>query len=330
MPNSYTFDQISAILNQITADAQGRTASILTQPRSVADFVTVAQTALAAGTDPIMHSINQLINKSVFRTRTYKGKLDLLMTDNINFGNTVRKLTPIFTDAAQAAPLYDSQPADGQSTDQYSIKRPKTLQTIFTGAEQYQVQAPTVFEKQLKSAFRGPDELGQFLASQTTEVYNELDQQRESLARGTTANFIGAKLLSDTDSVIHLLTEYNAATGQTYTNQTIMTPDVYPAFIKWAYARIAEISDDMTNRSVKWHKALSGYTILRHTPREYQRMLIYAPALEQIKNMVLAGLYHDDMLTLVPHEGVSYWQNEPRARRTRLTLLHVTPIPTVP
>lgn len=321
MPNSYTFDQISTILNQITADAQGRTPNISTTPRSVADFVTVAQTALAAGSDPIMHSINQLINKTVFRSRAYKGKFDLLMTDNVTYGNAVRKLTPIFTDSAQTNPMYDDQPADGQSTDQWRIKRPKTLQTIFVGAEQYQVQAPTVFEKQLNNAFRGPDELGQFLAAQTTEVYNDIDQQREALGRGTVSNFIGAKLLSDTASCIHLLTEYNAFTGESYTLQDLAAPEVYSAFWKWALARIAEISDDMTNRSVKWHKALTGYTILRHTPKEFQRMLIYAPVLEQIKNMVLAGTYHDNLLEIVPHEAVSYWQNAAEGQKNKINVV---------
>ena len=69
MANSYTFNQIATILNQIVADAQGRTADISTTPRDTSQFITMAQTALSAGTDPIMHSISQLINKSIFVAR---------------------------------------------------------------------------------------------------------------------------------------------------------------------------------------------------------------------------------------------------------------------
>lgn len=309
MPNSYTFDQISTILNNIVADAQGRTASVATTPRTTSDFVTMAKLALSMGTDPIMNSINQLINKTVFAYRPYTRAFRILDTDSTEYGNTVRKLTPVFTDGAQNSPQYNDQPADGLSTDQWVIKRPKTLQTIFTGAEQYQVQAPTVFVNQLNSAFRGPAELAEFLAAQVGEVSNEIEQQAEQLSRMTVANFIGAKIHSETDSVVHLLTEYNAATGLSLTATTVYQPANFPAFIKWAYARVRAVSSQMRERSTKWHQNLNGYTILRHTPTENQRLLVYAPAMEQIKTMVLSGLYNEDLLSLDVSESVNFWQN---------------------
>lgn len=308
MANSYTFDQISMILNQIVADAQGKTASIATTPRNTAEFVTLAKTGLAAGTDPIMHSVNQLINRTIYAHRPFNRKFKILDTDNIGYGNVVRKITPIFT-GADDQPMYDSQPADGQATDHYTVKRPQALQTHFVGAEQYMVQAPTVFVDQLKSAFASPESLGEFMAAQMGEVSNEIEQQTEQLARMTVANFIGAKKLSDASSVIHLLTEYNAATGLSLTATTVYQPDNFPAFIKWAYARIETVSEQMTERSILWHKALTGYTILRHTPKEYQRLLVYAPAMAQIKTMVMSGLYHDNLLTLGESEAVNFWQN---------------------
>lgn len=309
MANSYTFNQISQILNQIVADAQGRTASIATAPRNTAEFVTMATTALQSGTDPIMNSLTQLINKTVFAYRPYTRKFKLMERDNIDFGNTVRKVTPVFADGAENQPMFNNQPVDGQATDPWTIKRPKTLQTLFTGAEQWEVQAPTVFVDQLKSAFRSPEELSRFIASQVGEVSNEIEQQAEQLARMTVANFIGAKIHSDSTAVVHLLTEYNNATGLNLTATTVYQPDNFPAFIKWAYARIEAVSDLMTERGTKFHKALTGYTILRHTPKEYQRLLVHSPAMAQIKTMVLSGLYHDNLLTIGESEAVNFWQN---------------------
>lgn len=308
MANGYTFNQISSILNSIVADAQGRTASIGTTPRNTHEFVTMATTALSAGTDPIMHSINQLINKTVFAFRPYSRKFKILDTDNVTFGNTIRKVTPIFT-GAENQPMYDYQPADGSATDHWTVKRPRTMVTMITGAEQYEVQAPTVFAEQLNSAFRGPDELSQFIASQVGEVSNEIEQQAEALARMTVANMVGAKMQSDSSSVIHLLTEYNALTGLTLTDKTVYQPANFPAFIKWAYSRISTVSDQMTERSTKWHKSPTGVTVLRHTPKEYQRLLMYAPAMEQVKTMVLSGLYNDNLLSLDVSESVNFWQN---------------------
>lgn len=308
MANNYTFHQISTILNNIVADAQGRTANIATTPRNTHEFVTMAQTALTAGTDPIMHSIMQLVNKTVFGYRPYNRKLKILDADNATWGNTVRKLTPIFT-GAEDQPMFDDQPADGLSTDQWKIRRPQTLQTLFTGVEQYEVQAPTVFVDQLNSAFRGPDELSAFLAAQVGEVSNEIEQEAETLARMTAVNMIGATIKSNTGSVIKLLTEYNAATGLNLTATTVKQPSNYPAFVKWAYARIEAVSDQMTERSSKWHISPTGYTVLRHTPKDSQRLLVYAPAMAEIKTSVLSGLYNKDLLSMDVSESVNYWQN---------------------
>lgn len=309
MANSYTFNQISTILNQITADAQGRTANIATTPRDTSEFVTMARTALAAGTDPIMNSLTQLINRTIFAYRPYTRKFQILEVDQNTWGNTVRKLTPVFADGAADAPLYNDQPADGNSTDQWTIKRPKTVETVFTGAEVYQIQAPTVFVDQLNSAFRGPEELSAFIAAQVGEVSNEIEQQAEALARMTAVNFAAAKIHTN-NGVVHLLTEYKAATGLTdLTDTTVMQPENFPAFIKWVYARIASVSDQMTERSTAYHMSLTGKTILRHTPKEYQRLLMYSPAMHQIKSMVLADTFHDDFLKLTPYEAVNFWQN---------------------
>lgn len=319
MANSYTFNQISSILNSIVADAQGRTPDIATTPRNTSDFVTMATTALAAGTDPIMQSLTQLINRTVFAYRPYTRKFQLMDVDDLTYGNTVRKVTPIFNDGAVNQPQYNDQPVDGSSSDQWIIKRPKTLETVFTGAEQYQIQAPTVFVDQLKSAFRGPDELAQFLSSQVGEVSNEMEQQAETLARMTAVNFAAAKIHKN-NGVVHLLTEYKAATGlNDLTAVTVYQPENFPAFIKWVYARIATVSDQMTERSTVFHQNITGKLIMRHTPKEYQRLLMYSPAMHQIKSMVLADTFHEDFLRLTPYESVNFWQNINQPEKINVT-----------
>lgn len=308
MANSYTFDQIATILNQIVADAQGRTADIATTPRDTSQFVTMAQSALAVGTDPIMHSISQLINRSIFVARPYKSALNILKWDNVTWGNAVRKFTPIFDDGAIENPEFDNAPADGASADQWKVKKPKTIQTNFIGAEQWQVQEPTVFEDQLNNAFRGPDELAQFLSMQRTAVLNEIEQEEEQLARMTISSFVASKISADSTNVIHLLTEYNAATGLTLTSTTVYQPGNFEAFIRWTSARMREIGMMMKERSVKFHQNLTGINIMRHTPTEYQRCIIYSKAIGQIDSMVRNSLFND-WLALPNHTEINFWQN---------------------
>lgn len=308
MANSYTFDQIATILNQIVADAQGRTADIGATPRDTSQFITMAQTALAIGTDPIMNSISQLINRSIFVARPYKSRFDILKWDNVTWGNAARKLTPIFNDAAADNPEYNNAPDDGASADQWTVKKPKTLQTNFIGAVQWQVQEPTVYVDQLNNAFRGPDELMQFLSMQRTAVLNEIEQQEEQLARMTVSTFIGSKIAVDNTNVIRLLTEYNAETGLQLDKKTVYQPGNFEAFIRWTSARMREIGMLMRERSKKFHQNLTGIDIMRHTPAEYQRCIIYGKALGQIDSMVRNSLF-DDWLEFPNHTEISFWQN---------------------
>ena len=304
---AFTFDQISALLNSIVQDATGRTPTQVI--RSTKDFVDVAEMALSVGTDPIMNSISQVIARTVIKARPYKASVSMLDQDSLRYGNVVRLLTPIFVDSAIDQPMYNSQPADGQSTDHYKIKRPQALETRMTGFKQWMVQAPTVFEDQLRSAFDGPEQLGDFMAGLLTKVSNEIESQKETLARNTIANFIAGKIARNNAGQIHLLTEYNALIGDTLTIADIYKPANFESFVKWLYARIADISNLFTVRSVNWHEGITGYTIMRHTPKEAQRLLMFSNLMEQIKTMALSGIYHENLLDMKNAEGIEYWQN---------------------
>lgn len=320
MANNYTFHQVATILNTIVNQAQGRANNTSHTATSTSDFVSIANTAIqTVGLDPIMNSVTQLINKTIFAHRKYDRKFKVLENSDIAYGNAVRKVTPLFTDSAEAQPMYNSQPANGQATDHWVIKRPKALQTIIAGAEQYEVQAPTVFADQLKSAFRGPDELMQFLAAQTGEVQNDIEQQAEQLARNTVANFAGNIVLGAGDNHVHLLTEYNAQTGLTLTATTVYQPANFESFVKWMYARMNQISDRMTNRSVSYHSTIGNNVILRHTPKADQRLLLYSPIMRQVETMALSGIYHNDLLSVAQYESVDFWQDFEQPDRIDVT-----------
>ena len=306
---AFTFDQIATVLNTIVQDATGSASSMGT-PRTTKDFVAAADTALSVGTDPIMHSISQLLARTIFSVRPYDPATALIDMDSLTYGNVVRKITPIFTGEAETQPMFDDQPSDGYSTDQYTVKRPKALETHFTGFSQWEVQAPTVFADQLRSAFRGPDELGQFLTSQMTAVQNEIASQKEALAHGTIANFIGGKYLRNSAQVRAVLTDYNNATGLSLTSTTVWQPANFEAFVKWLYAYIADISDLMTKRNRVFGEPITGYDILRHTPKRDQRLVMNSFILRAFKTMALSGIYHDDLLSMDNVAApIEYWQS---------------------
>ena len=211
---------------------------------------------------------------------------------------------PVTYDASENPPT-----GDGGVVDQWKIKKPNVLQTNFYGASVFGDHI-TIFEEQLETAFRSPDELGSFLSMIMTNLSNRIEMSRDAVARGLVANMIGALVTeNDANRVVHLLTEYNAQTGLTLTAQSVYAPENFPAFMKWVYARIAQISDLMTENSLMYQTVITGKPVLRHTPMQNQKVYLYSPARHQIDARVLADTFHDNYLRYADVESVNYWQS---------------------
>ena len=313
--NTMTFQQIATVLNSIVHQATGQ--QVIT-PTNTAEFVSVANTALSLGNDVVMNAITNVLSRTIFAIRPYSAKFVGLEKDLPRWGAYMRKLSiadsdwaddeaykyPVAYDANQNPPT-----GDGEIVDQWKIKKPNVLQTNFYGASVFGDHI-TVFEEQLESAFRSPDELGSFLGMIMTNLSNRIEMSRDAVARGLVANMIGALLTeNNADRVIHLLTEYNAQTGLTLTSQSVYAPDNFPAFMKWVYARVAQISDLMTENSLMFQTVISGKPVLRHTPVQNQKIYLYSPARHQMDARVLADTFHDTYLRYADVESVNFWQS---------------------
>lgn len=303
--NEMGFNQVAATLNAINQQVTGQTE---TAPiTNTQDFISVAQTTLRAGYDPVMNAISQMVSRTIFATRPYSRKFKGIFVDNAAYGGHVRKINYIDLPAVNDE-AYNL--TDATSPDMYEVRKAKTVQTNFYGFNTFS-DFVTRFEDQLKNAFSGPEQLGEFWANLMVEWTNKHEQFHETMARTALLNFIGGKLAGDTSNVIHLLTEYKAATGKTdLTAITVYQPENYKAFVQWMYARIATLTDMMTERSIKFHTNLdNNRTIMRHTPLTDQRVYIYSPARYQSQMMAIADTYHDNFLTLADNESVNFWQN---------------------
>lgn len=304
--NEMSFNQISTILNAIHKQATGQTSIAAV---NTAGFVTQAQAVLKTGYDPIMQAVSQVLSRTIFSVRPYSAKFRGMMVDPVRYGNHVRKIN-----IADKAWMDDDRPAlqDGQSVDQQRVCVPNVLQTNFYGQNVFQ-KCYTIFRDQLDVAFTSPEELGRFLTMVTTNANDMLEQSREELARALVANFIAAKITADSGSVVHLLAEYNAATGLSLTSITVYQPTNFKPFMQWVYSRVAELSALLTERSAKYHINLTvdgvDKTIMRHTPYNRQRLYLFAPARFQSEAQVLADTYHDNYLRWADNETVNFWQS---------------------
>lgn len=314
--NDLTFEQIVTVLNSIAQQATGQAQLTAT---NTSDFITVAQTTLKAGADPIMNAISQTLSKTIFSIRPYFEKFQGLRVDSVRWGNHVRKLSSVDRPFIQADKW---NLTDGTTVDPFVIRQPEVLQTNFYGADTYADEL-TVFDDQLDNAFKGPDEFGSFISMIMGNITDKHAQARESLARACIANLIGGKVAGDAGNVIHLLTEYNTLTGLTLTATTVYQPANFAPFMQWVYSRIAEMSSKLTERTTKYHINVTGKPIARHTPMERQKVFMYAPARYQIDARVLADTYHDTFLRFAADETVNFWQaiDDPAAVNVKATYM---------
>lgn len=315
--NEFNISQVSTIVNNILEQMTGQKAQA--PITNAADFAAVAQTMLKTGYDPIINAISQVFSRSIFSYRDYNAPMNSLYMDAPRWGNAVRKLTPVAMEAVDNQEFkwpvaYDATQTgnpmgNGQSVDHYRISKQDVLQTNFYGSATY-AQRYTIFKDQFDVAFTGPEEFGRFTAMLAAERKNDRESYKESLARGLQAVFIGAILAENKpERVIHLLTEYNTATGLSLTATSVYQPDNFAPFMRWVYARVKTLARMFARRSQAYQTVITGKTILRHTPADRLRIALFAPVMEQINAMVLSTTFNDEYLKAAEFEAVDYWQS---------------------
>lgn len=316
--NDMTISQAATILGSAVEQATGQ--KVITNIETPEQFVSVAQTALKTGYDPIINALSQIWSRSIYAVRDYTSPLTSLEMDLPRYGNALRKISPI------AAKMQDDQRfvwpvaydatghaanalGNGESVDMYKISKQEVLQTNFYGTAVYQ-QRYTTFKDQFDVAMSSADEFMRFNAMNMTERNNDKESYREAVARGMQANFIGAILdEAQVSRVIHLLTEYNTETGLSLTAQSVYQPDNFAPFMRWVYARLNVIARFMGERSQLYQTVINNKPVLRHTRGENLRVALYSKAYEQMRTMALSTTFHDDYLKLAKFEGINFWQS---------------------
>ena len=303
--NVLTYNAIGTILNQIVTQATGK-AQIT--PTNTSEFTAVAQAGLLAGYDNLMGAISQVLSKTIISTRPYSRHFQGLEADNIRYGNHVRKIN--YVDRAwqdgSRLPLQT-----GVAVDDQAPTLDEVLQTNFYGQNDYEIPW-TLFSNQIDVAFNNPDELGAFITGKLTNISDMTEQKHESMARMILANLIaGILTINNAPQIVHLVTEYNAYVGNTTpkTLTELRESSEYPAFVKWIYGRVAQVSAMLTERSIIYHQNVTDKEISRHTPYEKQNVYLLSEERFQMEARVLADVYHDNYLRMADKAILNFWQS---------------------
>lgn len=309
----FGFNDAAVLLNSIVSQATGRSGVVAT---NLQDFISIGQTALSVGPDPLMQAISQVLSRTIFSIRPYSEKFSGLRADALRWGNHVRKLSVADSDWERDQRYYEAANDfldNGDVVDMYKINMPNVLQTNFYGQNVVQ-RSITIFRDQLNVAFSAPDELMRFVSMIMQNVSDQLAQARESSARMALANFIGGKVAAQgaglgTDHVIYLIDEYNYETSSSLTASTIYAPANYANFVRWCYGFVSTLSDRFTERTVKYQINVTNKAISRHTPKARQKFYVSAPELNRMRSEVLSTTFNEELLRLGDVEAVGFWQS---------------------
>ena len=324
--NTMTFEQAAAILNNIKAQVTGETGLA---PVDANEFVSVATKTIAVGYEPVLKAITQMVTRTIFSIRPYEAQFRGILMDSQKWGAIVRKL------AVSDQEWNDNEEfslEDGASVDMFKVHKPNVLQLNYYGAITYQ-RHYTIFKDQLDSAFSGPDEFSRFMTMVVQNCMDIIEQSREATARATVANFIAGKIaaagVGGSDGVVHLVTEYNAETGESLTSTTIYAPENIGNFVKWVYARLGDLTQLMTERSQKFQIQVTGHVLNRHTPLARQKVYLFSKFLEEINARVKADTFHDTYMELSDVEAISFFQSIEDRQKINTTPAYLLPDGTI-
>lgn len=335
MAKSHVPQDAYQIINLLAREATGQNATI--QAVDSSTFVSVGETILSTGTENVLNALSRVLGRTFMAVRPYDAKLFLINAINTEmYSERMRKIS-FYSKDAQASGWFNTnlytQHANGLDNGvnriyNGSISPVGGLGNMFeqNQAMPFEVNfssrnvwddSLTVYENQLKVAFRGPGEFMDFIAGIMTEKGNDIESQKEAFNRMTMLNFIaGAIDLSGSTNgtVINLKTGFNTKYGTNYTSAALLSTYL-TEFTKYFVSVVKTVSEFMRIRSVKYHvpftKTVGGesYSILRHTPKDRQRMLIYAPLMIDAEANVFPTIFNTDYLNVGQYEKVTHWQN---------------------
>ena len=323
-----------ALMNALVEEAIGAKSSI--QAVDTSSFVSAGESVLSSGTENVLNALAMVVGRRMVAVRPYNAPLRLINAiDTGVYSDRILKdsfysrwaqpsgafNTDLFTNLAQgftAGENIGGTPPAAQSTkSQWEQNLPIPMEFNFAGRNTWQ-DCSTIPEIQLQQAFRSEADFSDFVTGYMMERANDLESQKEAYNRMTLLNYMAGIYDLSADmpgSVVNLTAAFNTEFGTSYTAAQLMTTYL-KEFMEFFTARVKIDSDRMTNRSVNYHwspaKQIDGvdYYLLRHTPKEKQKLFLYAPIFAKVQSYVFPEIFNPQYLRIENYEGVNFWQNE--------------------
>lgn len=341
MARTLTTKDAYQIINLLVKEATGQDAEI--QAVNPSTFVSVGETILASGVENTLNALSLVLGRTFVATRPYNAKFATINAINSGlYANRIRKISFYARDAVidgasntdlrtndamgydNSTNGVDSNSVPNSAPSMWEQNQPVPLELNFGGSSEWQT-VTTVYEKQLQQAFRSEQDFIAFVEGIMTEKGNDIESMKEAFNRMTILNAIaGCYDLNQTESVVNMTTAYNTYFGTNYTTSELLSTYL-TSFLEFFVSTVKITSDRMTNRSKKYHwspaKTVNSvsYSLLRHTPKDRQKLMVFNPFWIRAEAMVKPAIFNERYLDFGNFEGVDFWQNELNPSAIKIT-----------
>lgn len=333
MARTLTPRDAHALVNLITAELTGQDAN-LTQV-TTDNFVSVGETIMSYPMENVYNALSMVLLRTLIAARSVDEDLVIMNAlDTGMYSSRLRKISYL-SRWAQASGDFNTQLytnlaagfTNGQNPDSNNVPQSTKsqweqcpvmpIELNFGGSSVWE-HGLTWYKDQAKNAFQDEASFNRFWEGALIENANDIKREKSAFRRAILLNFIAGlyDLQSDGTVVINLTSAFNTKYGTSYTTAQLKTT-YYKEFLAFFVATFKTISAALQKSSINYHvnisKTVDGitYNLLRHTPRNRQKVILYEPMFIDAQANVLPEIFNPQYLDLdTQYEGLLWWQNE--------------------
>ena len=333
MARTYTPRDAHALVNLVLAELTGQDSSI--QQVTTDNFLSVGELINSYPQENVYNALSIPLLRTLIAARSLDDELLIINAlDTGMYANRVRKIsylskwakasgdfnTQLYTNLAAGFTNGQNPDSNGvpQSTKSQWEQCPVVPVEMNFGGQSTWEHGITWYKDQAKNAFQNEAAFLQFWEGALLENANDIKREKNAYRRAILLNFLAGiyDLKADGPTVVNLTAAFNTKFGTSYTSAQLRTTYL-KEFLAFFVATFKTYSKVLKKSSMNYHlnftKTINGetYNLLRHTPYDRQRVILYEPLFIESEAMVLPEIFNPEYLDLkTQYEGVMWWQNE--------------------
>lgn len=317
MANSLTPTDVYGIVNAMATEMFGDNATI--QAINTSTFVSVGEKMLRTGYTNTLNALSTVIGRTIISARPYRGRFKIIVKLPQEWGGIERKISFYATKNEPTesfnTDLNSTQLVDGGAIDPWTISKDYPLEINFCGIKTIQ-KSYTTWVDQLRTAFRSEAEFSSFVSGRLINIANDIEVSEDAQNRLQVLNAIAATLdVGNSRQAVNMTSYYNSFRGTSYTTAQLLSTyfedfiEVFMMKLEGDMELAREYNDMFHIFPARNDDGGNALALLRHTPPELRRLLMYMPIIRQAEKTVFPALFNTSALRLENFEGVEYWQN---------------------